>query len=76
MLTNTGSAVGVDTGVYFIRGTFCRRIQNHLVSLEPYSNKPSYRVGFEVNEEVINSNDDPSLNDNAKGFYKLCCSRC
>ena len=28
----------------------------------------SYRIGFDVSEEIINSNDDPSLYDNAKGF--------
>ena len=39
-----------------------------LIILEPYSTTPSYRVGFDVSEEVINSNDDPSLYDNAKGF--------
>jgi hypothetical protein len=65
--TAIGSAFGVDTGVYFIRGTFVD-VTKSLVVLEPYSNKPSYRVGFEILEEIINSNDDPSLNDNAKGF--------
>ena len=65
--TAIGSAVGVDKGVYFIRGTFVD-VDKSLVILEPYSNKPSYRVGFEVLEQVINANDDSSLNDNAKGF--------
>ena len=65
--TATGSAFGVDTGVYFIRGTFVD-VSKSIIVLEPYSNKPSYRVGFEISETVINANDDPSLNDNAKGF--------
>ena len=65
--TAIGSAVGVDKGVYFIRGTFVD-VNKSLVVLEPYSNKPSYRVGFEVLEQVVNANDDSSLNDNAKGF--------
>ena len=67
LASNTGSSVGVDTGVYYIRGLFVDVVKS-LVVLEPYSSEPSYRVGFEVNEEVINSSDDPSLNDNAKGF--------
>ncbi|GIR49857.1 MAG: hypothetical protein CM15mP58_19540 [Burkholderiaceae bacterium] len=37
-------------------------------NFEPYSINPSYRVGFDISEEIINSNDDPSLYDNAKGF--------
>ena len=65
--TATGSAFGVDTGVYFIRGTFVD-VSKSVIVLEPYSNKPSYRVGFEISETVINANDDPRLNDNAKGF--------
>ena len=65
--TATGSAVGVSTGVYFIRGTFVDVPTTQIV-LDPYSNTPSYRVGFNVLEEVITSNDDDSLNDNAKGF--------
>ena len=65
--TSIGSAVGVDNGVYFVRGTFVD-VEKSLIVLEPYSNKPSYRVGFDVIEEVVNANDDPSLNDNAKGF--------
>ena len=65
--TATGSAFGVNNGVYFIRGTFVDVTKSTIV-LEPYNNKPSYRVGFQVLEEIINANDDPSLFDNAKGF--------
>jgi len=65
--TETGSAVGVDSGIYFLRGAFVDTPKS-VVILEPYSNKPSYRVGWEVLEELVNSNDDTTLNDNAKGF--------
>ena len=36
--------------------------------LDPYDNAPSFRVGFDIVEEIINANEDPDLNDNAKGF--------
>ena len=65
--TATGSAFGVNKGVYFMRGTFVD-VPTSQIILEPYSNTPSYRVGFEVLEEIINANDDSSLYDNAKGF--------
>ena len=65
--TATGSAFGVNKGVYFMRGAFID-VPTSLIILEPYSNTPSYRVGFEVIEEVVNANDDSSLYDNAKGF--------
>ena len=65
--TATGSAFGVNKGVYFLRGTFVD-VPTSLIILEPYSNTPSYRVGFEILEEIVNANDDNSLYDNAKGF--------
>ena len=65
--TATGCAFGVNAGVYFMRGSFVD-VQSSLLILEPYSIEPSYRVGFDISEEIINSNDDASLYDNAKGF--------
>ena len=65
--TATGSAFGVNRGVYFMRGSFID-VESSLIILDPFSTTPSYRVGFDISEEVINSNDDPSLYDNAKGF--------
>ena len=62
-----GSAVGLAEGVYFIRGTFVDVPTTRIV-LEPYSNTPSYRVGLDILEEIITSNDDETLNDNAAGF--------
>jgi len=65
--TATGYAVGVSQGVYFIRGVFLD-VPNTQIILDPYSNEPSYRVGFDILEEIISSDDDVDLNDNAKGF--------
>ena len=50
-----------------MRGVFVD-VPTSLVILEPYSDTPSYRVGFEVLEEVISATDDDTLYDNAKGF--------
>ena len=63
----TGYAVGVAEGVYFIRGTFVD-VPTSQIILDPYNNEPSYRVGFDIVEEIVTSDDDTSLNDNAKGF--------
>jgi len=65
--TKTGYAVGVAEGVYFIRGTFVD-VPTSQIILDPYDNEPSYRVGFDILEEIVTSDDDTSLNDNAKGF--------
>ena len=65
--TNTGYSVGVAEGVYFIRGTFVD-VPNAQIVLDPYDNEPSFRVGYDIVEEIVNSDQDPKLNDNAKGF--------
>jgi hypothetical protein len=65
--TAVGSAVGLDQGVYFIRGTFVD-VQKDQIVLEPYSATPSYRVGLNILEEIVTANDDTTLNDNARGF--------
>ena len=65
--TSTGSAFALSNGVYFLRGTFVE-VQDEILILDQYTNKPSYRVGLLVNEEITTSDDDPSLTDNAQGF--------
>ena len=63
----TGSGFGISEGVYFVRGTFVD-VPTSFIILDPYNPKPSYRVGLDIIEEVVNANDDSSLYDNAKGF--------
>ena len=65
--STTGSAFGVSEGVYFLRGVFVD-VPTSLIILDPYNAQPSYRIGFDIIEEIVNANDDSSLYDNAKGF--------
>ena len=65
--TAVGSAAQIAEGVYFLRGSFVRVAESTVV-LEPYVNIPSYRVGLQIVESVINAGQDESLYDNAKGF--------
>jgi len=65
--SRVGYSVGVAKGVYFIRGTFVDVPTSQIV-LDPYTTEVSYRVGFDILEEIVSSDDNPKLNDNAKGF--------
>jgi hypothetical protein len=65
--TATGSSFSVTEGVFFARGAFIA-VSDETIILDQYSNTPSYRVGFFVNEEIISAVDDPSLYDNAQGY--------
>ena len=62
-----GSAMSIGEGVYFVRGTFVQ-VQNQTLILDQYDDDPSYRIGFDVQEDFISADEDPSLNDNASGF--------
>ena len=65
--TAIGCAVGISEGVFFIRGTFVDVTTDTLI-LDPYSNTPSYRVGLNIQEDIITAKEDPQLYDNARGF--------
>ena len=65
--TSDASSFTVQDGVYFLRGVFVN-VPTQTIVLDQYSNKPSYRIGFDVREEIITSDIDESLFDNAQGF--------
>ena len=61
------SVVYLNAGVYFARGCFVDVRPSYLL-LDQYTNLANYKVGFSVIENIVNSYEDSSLNDNAKGF--------
>ena len=63
----TGSAVFLSEGVYYLRGSFVN-VNSQTLILDYNFNFPSYKIGFRIFEDVINSDIDESLVDNAKGF--------
>jgi hypothetical protein len=65
--TATGSSFNITEGVYFIRGQFVN-VSTETLILSQYTNRPSYRVGLNINEQIINSDIDETLNDNSQGF--------
>ncbi len=65
--TSIGSAYSIGESIYFIRGHFVNVPAQEII-LDQYTNSPSYRVGLEISEELINAKQDNSLFDNAKGF--------
>ena len=65
--TATGSAFSISNGVYFIRGQFLN-VETETLILDQYNNTSNYRIGLFINEEIINSDLDESLNDNSQGY--------
>ena len=61
-----GSLAKISDGVYFVRGFFVDVFEQTII-LDQYKINPSYRIGLEIIESIITSEDDDSLNDNAIG---------
>lgn len=61
-----GSAVSVARGVYFISDMFVL-VDDQTIILDKYTTTPTYKIGFDVAQNTITSQNDPSLNDNANG---------
>ena len=60
------SLASISEGVVFIRGFFCL-VDKQQIVLDKYSARPSYRIGLNVTETIIDSASDTSLLDNAQG---------
>ena len=64
--SQTGSAVTVEAGIYYIRGRFVRN-QKQTVVLSDNSITENARVGFKIVETLVTPETDASLTDNATG---------
>ena len=62
-----GASFSIDNGVYFIRGTFVN-IAAQTILLDQYDNLPTGRIGFNIQESIVNADEDQTLSDNSKGF--------
>jgi len=62
----TASSATINAGVYFIRGFFVE-VATQKILLDQYGDRPSYKVGLQVSESIIDSEEDASLFDNALG---------
>ena len=51
----------------FLRGHFVD-VDDEVLILDQYSNTSSHKIGFQIREEIISADIDPSLADNAQGF--------
>jgi hypothetical protein len=61
-----GSSVNIEEGVYFLSGTFTYVPAETLI-LDKYSNTPSYTIGLNVIESIVDTDADVTLKDNAQG---------
>jgi len=63
-----GSLFTVGDGVVYANGNFIRHYTQTII-LEPFSSSPTKKVGFLVNETIVDSEDDETLLDPAQGAF-------
>ena len=62
-----GSLFTIEEGYMYVNG-FAVRVEKQTISLCKYSSRPSFQVGLIVEEDIITSNEDETLLDNAQGY--------
>jgi hypothetical protein len=65
-----GSIFKIDEGVIFAEGQFIRFLDTKIV-VSGFNQSPTADVGFIVSEDIITSDDDQSLLDNANGTFNF-----
>jgi len=63
-----GSTATINSGVYYVNGHFCL-VDKQTIILDKYTTSPTYRIGLDISEEIITSEEDESLLDNAQNSY-------
>lgn len=71
------SIISIDEGVFFLSGFFVR-VKPQTIVLNPFSDMPTYRIGLQIDEQVLDEQDaevgstllDPA-NQNAPGAHRF-----
>jgi hypothetical protein len=66
--SGTGSVASIEEGVFYVDGYFVKVAPQSIV-LDPYSAAPTYRVGLEIDDNIINENQDNNLLDPAQDSF-------
>ena len=64
--TGVGTGASIESGVYYIDKFFVIN-DAQKITLDKYTENPSYRVGLNIVETIVTPEDDDSLLDNAQG---------
>jgi len=66
--TGTGSVVSINEGIFYVDGFFVR-VAPQTIVLDPYSSAPTYRIGLQINDEIITESIDNALLDPAQESF-------
>lgn len=66
--SNTGSTASISDGVFYVDGYFVA-VQPQTIVLDPYSATPTYRIGLEIDDNIIDESADANLLDPAQNSF-------
>lgn len=66
--TGFGSVASINEGVFYAGGFFVK-VYPQTIVLDPYSTTPTYRVGLQIEEDIITESDDTMLLDPAQESF-------
>lgn len=67
-VTGTGSVVSINEGVFYVDGNFVT-VAPQTIVLDAYTNTPTYRIGLEIDEEIVTESVDTALLDPAQEAF-------
>jgi hypothetical protein len=66
--TGAASTVSINDGVFYVGGFFVK-VSPQTIVLEAYSSTPTYRVGLQIEEDIVTESDDTMLLDPAQESF-------
>ena len=66
--TGFGSIASINSGFYFIKNVFTY-VEAQDIALNKYSSTPTFKIGLQITEIFVNSDDNHTLLDNAQGSF-------
>lgn len=66
--TGVGSVVSINQGVFYVDGFFVS-VAPQTIVLDPYSSTPTYRIGLEIDENIVTESSDTALLDPAQEAF-------
>lgn len=66
--TGLGSVASIDEGVFYVDGYFVK-VEPSSIVLDPYSSSPTYRIGLEIDDSIIDESEDNNLLDPAQDSF-------
>jgi len=66
--SGSGSVASIEEGVFYVDGYFVK-VSPQTIVLDPYGNTPTFKVGLEIDDSVVDESEDQNLLDPAQNSF-------